>query len=239
MFISKIRIQTRGAAFVEYIVLLGLVGVIAITAVVELGGEVEGSFNGTSNILEAQGLTVAEAEQSNPTAAPTAPIVETWQTISTTPFAPPTDSQDPGRYYQDFVVVLVEQSPGIYRHTYSLPASHNPAEIAAVADLDPIAASFVGLPVAPPTSAAGLCTEASMHTGSIMDTVTSFFPPIFGGTDEDIGIENLLVVALGDEPEHYGDGYVVHTSSSTATTPSFGQGETIQAIYAFTCSRPL
>ncbi|WP_145953493.1 hypothetical protein [Oceaniglobus indicus] len=78
MFISKIKTQTKGAAFGEYVTLVGLVGIISITAVVGLSGGVDDAFDGTSSILDAQGLTVAEstapgAQAPGATAAPEAP----------------------------------------------------------------------------------------------------------------------------------------------------------------------
>lgn len=72
--IKKITSQTRGAAFVEYGALVGLISVISMAAVLNLGGEVRSTFGGTSNILETQGLTVAETATPEPQtpSAPTA-----------------------------------------------------------------------------------------------------------------------------------------------------------------------
>ena len=70
MFVSRIKTQTRGAALVEYAALVGLIGVVSIVAVFRLGGEVDGAFGGTSSVLEAQGLTVADSTPDT-TAAPT------------------------------------------------------------------------------------------------------------------------------------------------------------------------
>jgi Flp pilus assembly pilin Flp len=50
--IKKLRLSAKAAALVEYVVLVGLIGVITIGAVLELGGEVEDGFNRTSTVLE-------------------------------------------------------------------------------------------------------------------------------------------------------------------------------------------
>ena len=77
MFVSKIKTQTRGAALVEYGALVALIGIVSISAVIKLGGEVDGAFNGTSSVLEAQGLTTADGGTQGGTtdtpAEPTAP----------------------------------------------------------------------------------------------------------------------------------------------------------------------
>lgn len=75
--ISKLKSSTRAAALVEYVALLGLVGVVTITAVVQFGGEAADTFDGTSDILLAQGLGAIE-EIPAPATTPTAPTFPDW-----------------------------------------------------------------------------------------------------------------------------------------------------------------
>jgi Flp pilus assembly pilin Flp len=48
------KAKSKGAAFVEYVVLMGLIGVVVIFSVLQLGGSVQGVFNDSSTTVETE-----------------------------------------------------------------------------------------------------------------------------------------------------------------------------------------
>lgn len=235
--ISKLKSSTRAAAFVEYVALLGLVGVITITAVVEFGGEAAAAFDGAEAVLatHAAGSVGTEAYTMPQATQGLEPI----EALALTPYAPVTSSRDPGRFYEEFVVVRVLGGGGRYWHTWAFAEDYNPGEVVTSAP-----SGFIAEPISSASHPSALCAEASMNLGTVMDPNETFFPGVSPSLTDEAQIQVEEFVVLDRTSDETGlnitEGYnTVDTVASASYTSWSGPGESVQAVYAFTCSRPL
>lgn len=236
--ISLLKNSTRGAAFVEYVVLLGLIGVISIFAVVNFAASAQEPFKTT-----AAALTADTPEGPQADTEPPAEVIETppsLETISTTPYDPDTSGRDPGRYYEEFVMVRVEQGGNPYRHSWGFAADYNPAEIVAS---NPTG-GFISESISASSHLRALCVEASMNLDTIMDEQRTFYPGISPSLTDESQIEVEEVITLIRTSDETGldstTGYnTVPAIGGSEYTPWEGPGQSVESVYAFTCSRPL
>lgn len=205
--------NNHGAALVEYIALLGLIGVVSIVATVELGGTVKGNFAGVSTTFVENGLIVTTETVETATAQPAGPFLSPLEAMAATPYAPDRTARDPLRFYEEFVVIRVEQGGAPYVHSWGFADDHNPGEIVSTPP-----SSFVGAPFAATSNPAALCVEASMNLGTIMDPAETFFPGISPSLTSESQIEVEEFVAI----ERTSDETGLNETSGFATVPSVG-----------------
>jgi len=223
--ISKITKQSKAVAIVEYTVLAGLIGTLAVSSVVKLGTQVADNNNQTSTIINDK---IASASA-------TGAVALTLADVRSAPYVPP--ARVSGRVYEDFVVVS-KQDPATEQWIFSLglASTYNPGEV-----VDVLPSGFISGPFDGGATAYGLCVLASQATGQIADPAKSMFPAVFGGSSTDITIDkftfdidasdygNTLDVPYYDDPS---------LSAPTSIVPWISVSKPLNSVLAFTCSRP-